>query len=136
MSIWTHVAGIIRINDFILSEDQTLDFDEIVGKECLYDSPDEVWADKDANPDKYMPCGSEGTLTKSVWVNPDKSHIAAYTVSVFGDLRDYDDLTVIRDWFKSVCDKVWIRSAILKADCENGETLIYEYKDPDNEENE
>ncbi|MBQ9613060.1 MAG: hypothetical protein IJV14_10830 [Lachnospiraceae bacterium] len=36
-------------------------------------------------------------------MNPDKSSIAAYTVTIFGDLRDHDDPQDIIDWFKKKC---------------------------------
>lgn len=37
MSNWTHVAGIIRVDGM-----WGLDFDEAIGKECLWESPKEV----------------------------------------------------------------------------------------------
>jgi hypothetical protein len=84
MSNWTHVAGIIRVDRIRVDDDaEELDFDEILGKECLSDSSRKVWNDALKNPDKYMPMGSEGSLQKSVWVNPNKGHVASYTVSIF-----------------------------------------------------
>ena len=79
MSNWTHVAGIIRI-DGLRCLDNVLDkpdFDEIIGKECLWESPEEVWDDAKKNPEKYLPMGSEGSLQKTVWVNPDESCLAS-----------------------------------------------------------
>jgi hypothetical protein len=99
MSVWTHVAGIIRIDAIRLS-DEIPDFDEIIGKECRWESPIEVWNDQEKHPDKYLPMGSEGSLEKSVWINPSTSCMSAYTVSVFGDLRDYETPELIRDWFR------------------------------------
>lgn len=62
-----------------------------------------------------MPCGSKGTLQKVVWTNPEKSCTAAYTVSVFGDLRDWYDIDVIVDWFKRIVtsEDLWVRSAVI-----------------------
>ena len=61
-----------------------------------------------------MPSGSEGTLQKSIWVNPDKSDMNSYTISVFGDLRDWYDVDAIVVWFKNIVKKkLWVRSAVI-----------------------
>jgi len=61
MSCWTHVAGIIRVDRIRVDDDaEELDFDEILGKECLWDSSRKVWDDARKNSDKYLPMGSEG----------------------------------------------------------------------------
>lgn len=114
MSTWTHVAGVVRI-DGIQGMDPEPDWDDIFGKECLWDAGTEVWKDVDEHPEKYMPCGSEGTLQKVVWTNPEKSCMAAYTVSIFGDLRDRYDIDVIIDWFKRIVkdEDLWVRSAVI-----------------------
>lgn len=122
MSVWTHVAGIIRFDGFRI-DDVKLDWDKIVGKELNWGDPYEIWADRDKNPKTFMPCGSEGSLNKVIWENPDKSSLASYTVSVFGDLRDYDDLTEIKKWFAEVCRKLWVRNAVITAECELGSRL-------------
>jgi len=125
MSVWTHVAAVVRIDDFRFSDDQPIpDWDEIFGKECLFDAPSEVWDDCEAHPEKYLPCGSEGTLQKTAWINPDSHMVAAYTVTIFGDLRDYENLDEIIDWFKEKVDssKIGIRQAVITA------TNVYETK--------
>lgn len=105
MSNWTHVAGIIRI-DFIDGLMEPIDFDGLLGKELR-------WGDKRDESVKYLPLGSEGSLYKSIWINPDESHVAHYTVSIFGDLRDHDSANEIIDWFKDICmnHDLWIRQA-------------------------
>jgi hypothetical protein len=117
MSIWSHVAAIVRVDDLRgLGVDEP-NWDDIFGKECLFESPPEVWAEADEHPEKYLPMGSEGTLQKSVWVNPDKSCMAAYTVSIFGDLRDHTDVDGVINWFKDiVINKVWTRQASITID--------------------
>lgn len=120
MSNWTHVAGVIRVDglrclDDVLGEPN---FDEIIGKECLWDSPTEVWDDADDNPDKYLPMGSEGSLQKSIWINPDKQSMDSYTISIFGDLRDHDNVKEIIDWFKEKCKKLWVRNAVITVENE------------------
>ena len=101
MSNWTHVAGIIRV-DYIKWDEDTpeLDFDKLIGKECHdYDA----FVDADKHPELYLPMGSEGSLQKSVWTNPDDSCCPRYVVSIFGDLRDHDSVDEIIEWFKNKC---------------------------------
>ena len=117
MSVWSHVAAIVRIDGLrSLGEDEP-NWNVIFGKECLFESPSEVWDDACKHPEKYLPMGSEGTLQKSVWVNPDRSYAAAYTVSIFGDLRDHKDVDGLINWFKDiVINKVWTRQASITID--------------------
>lgn len=126
MSNWTHVAGIIRVDGLGF-----VDFDKLLGKECLWESPEEVWDDMRNNPDDYLPMGSEGSLQKSVWINPNEHSLAAYTVSIFGDLRDHNSAKEIVDWFKKKCEGLWIRNAVITA--QNGwngtETWTYGQKE-------
>ena len=122
MSNWTHVAGIIRVDGF-----GTVDFDEIIGKECLWDSPGKVWNDAEENPDKYLPMGSEGSLRKSIWKNPDEESLASYTISIFGDLRNHHSTSEIIEWFKKKCDSLWIRNAVITVTNEYYGTETYTY---------
>ena len=119
MSMWTHVAAIVRIDGYYNDPDKT--FDELFGKECLWDDDD--FEDVDVNPDKYLPTGSEGSLYKTVWINPNPNHFNAYTVSIFGDLRDFSDPKDVVNWFKNVVEAkcTLIRQATITAN--NG----YEY---------
>lgn len=116
MSTWTHVAGVVRVDAIRTGMETEVNWDDIFGKECLWESDPEIWKDADEHPDKYMPCGSEGTLQKTVWENPKKSCMAAYTVSIFGDLRDWYDADAIIDWFKRIVNDenlLWVRSAAI-----------------------
>jgi len=123
MSNWTHVAATVRIDHFRFTGEP--DFHEVFGKECLWDSPDETWADCRANPGDYMPMGSEGSLEMSVWDNPDKDQFASFTVSIFGDLRDHRSVEEIADWFEGKCSEVRFRQAVLMAQNEfSGKTLV------------
>ena len=102
MSNWTHVAGIIRIDAL----GDKFDADKLFGKEIHFDDPIDEWRYALKHKHEYMPMGTEGSLYKSVWVNPRKSHMDRYTVSVFGDLRDHDDADEIVEWFKNICNKL------------------------------
>ena len=129
MSNWTHVAGIIRVDGLRIDDIEEVDFDKIIGKECLWGSPSEVWKDADENPDKYLPMGSEGSLQKSIWENPDKSCLASYTISIFGDLRDHYSTSEIIEWFKSKCKELWVRNAVITVYNELYGTETYTYKE-------
>lgn len=109
MSNWTHVAGIIRVNDMY----------------CLSGgiSPQNIIGND-------IPYGSEGRLNVEIWENPDKSCVAAYTISVFGDLRDHDSADDIIDWFKKLCNKfISIRDAIIIARNEQNGKSVWVYED-------
>lgn len=99
MSNWTHVAGIIRVDCF---EYNLVDkINNIIGKEIHFNSSTGEWNDFGENPDSYLPCGSEGSLRATIWENPNKHCAAAYTVSIFGDLRDHDSAIDIIRWFRN-----------------------------------
>ena len=112
MSNWIHVAGIVRLDSFrgmqgylkdgIKDDDYSLDdFYKVFGKECLFESPIEVWKDMDKNPNNYLPMGDEGSLQLTTWTNPKEYHSFSYVVSIFGDLRDHDNANDIIEWFKN-----------------------------------
>ena len=128
MSNWTHVAGIVRV-DCMRGLVKEPDFEQIFGKELSYEDLDEVFEDAEAHPEKYLPIGSEGSLNMSVWTNPCEMDIAAYTVSIFGDLRDHHDPDAIIDWFKEKCSKVWVRNACITVENERAGTRNWVYED-------
>ena len=143
MSIWTHVAGIIRVdhipslaNEDVLdlTPDKELDFDTIMGKELRWEDDSDIWEDAEKHPEKYMPYGCEGSLQKSVWVNPHDSYVARYTVSIFGDLRCHDDVDGVIEWFKSVCSKVWVRNATIVVENDLVGTRTWTYVEQEEED--
>ena len=134
MSLWTHVAAVFRVDCFRgLVPDP--DFDKLFGKECLGEDGIEIWDDATKNPENYLPRGSEGSLERSIWVCPDPSYAAAYTVSIFGDLRDYGDVNAIVNWFNNCCRKANnargcnIRQACITVECENGNNAFLRYEE-------
>ncbi len=127
MSDWTHVAGIIRVDYIRFDSSSEIDFDKILGKECLWDSPSNVWKDAEENPEKYLPMGSEGSLNKIVWENPDKSCLDSYTISIFGDLRDHHSTSDIIEWFKEKCKSFCVRNAVITVENECCGTETYTY---------
>jgi len=134
MSNWTHVAGIIRVDGFRVGADTEPDWDSIIGKELHYEDEFEKWEEAEDHPEYFMPLGSEGSLTKSIWTNPDKDCIAAYTVSIFGDLRDHDDPDTIVKWFKDKCSKMFVRQATITVKNEWNGMKTWSIDDGDEEE--
>ena len=98
MSNWTHVAGVMRIDDLRFDETKMPDFDKIFGKTLRFE--DDWPEDLESRKDEYLPIGSEGSLEMSVHVNEDIHSMAAYVVTIFGDLRDHDSPDEIINWFK------------------------------------
>lgn len=97
MSQWTHVNGLVRFDS--------------VG-----DFPNTHL--------NLLPKGSEGGLTTSLWVNPDECPVAKFTLSVFGDLRDFgpDDTAKLKVWLSRVYedDANLVRQAVLEIWVEGG----------------
>lgn len=117
MSRWTHVAAIFRIDSIgQISDDEItekfgreVDWEEMAN--CDYDDSDE-WVQQE-----FLPMGSEGSLTMSIWHNPVKNEMSSTTVSVFGDLRDYggsDDIERLEQWFAKCCENNWTRQAVMQ----------------------
>ena len=127
MSQWTHVNAIFRLDSFGRIDDEKII--SIFGKEVDYEHIDEVEYDEDwevKDKEKYLPIGSEGSLKMSIWHNPNTSHMASTTVSVFGDLRDYDSFDEIEEWFNRCCDKVFLRQAVCQVEVEYYGTKVFQ----------
>lgn len=124
MSNWTHVAGIIRLDDLRL-DNSLPDFEGIFGKHVGYTDD---WDEYYKHPERYLPCGSEGSLQMDVWINDDKSEVAAYVVAIHGDLRDHDSCDEIIDWFKSKIEPLWVRQAVItvRNECNGTKTWTYD----------
>ena len=127
MSNWTHVAAIFRVD--ALCHDYN--FTEMFGKELNFNDSIDKWWESQEHPEQFLPLGSEGSLNMSVWENPDSSYLAAYTVSVFGDLRDHNSINEIINWFDEKCKGIWIRQAVITVENEmyGMLTKTYGYED-------
>lgn len=127
MSTWTHVAGVIRIDALYSTEEFV--FKKSLGKFVTWESPEEVWDEFEKYPERFTPTGSEGGIQYSIWKNPKKNYLAKYTVSIFGDLRDYSNIKEIEDWFNSILYEkdLLIRDAIIHITCGDGEESIIKY---------
>lgn len=113
MSTWTHVAGCIRIDDLSTTrEEHKKKAAEIIRTAF-----------------KNMPCGSEGPLNVRIYINPHIFCFAAFVLTIYGDLRDYDNIEEIENWFNSVCSQFIIRQAVITIECDNGQSKTITYKE-------
>lgn len=124
MSAWMHVAAVFRIDGIRDRKGGMRDrWDEVTGR-TIHDGDwitedsyerrrmEEDWKEYDKHPDRFVPTGSEGSLQRLVWVNPNSSCMARYTVTVFGDLRDYESFDRVKEWFHETCRKCYVRQAV------------------------
>lgn len=114
MSIWTHVNASIRIDSLRFEDSSKINFEDLLIV-STYENP---------NPATNLPCGSEGSLEWSLWENPSESSLAAYTLSIFGDLRDYDsqNQSKLIDWWKKLLKNFSVRQAVLQVEFEDEES--------------
>ena len=130
MSSWTHVMGIVRISDVRVNDDRIPNFDKIFGIEVPCYEVSKYYDDMKAHPEKYLPFGSEGSLQKSIWINHNRKTSDAYTVSIFGVLRDYSTPQEIIKWFKEKIKNLYLydiaaSDASIVADCINSGERCY-----------
>lgn len=128
MSIWTHVSAILRIDDMSVYGDNPTNWSKV-----FIESTYGHW-----NENCNLPKGSEGSLNVNISAIEEEGIEYMKTVSIFGDLRDYEDILGIRDWWVNIRDQLPkdcdIRQGILLADCENGKRLILTHDDIHNKE--
>ena len=113
MSTWTHVSGCIRVDSFPFM--QQPDFKKIFVKN--------LWDEKDDG-ECNMPNGSEGSLDYRIIRNPDPDAMSAYTIAIFGDLRDFgkEDKEELVNWWNRVLNECgMIRQAVLQVIFEDSE---------------
>lgn len=121
MSVWTHVAGTIRIDDLGVLIGQPTDFLKVFIRD--------TWTHPNKNGN--MPTGSEGSLDVE-FIERNEEDSAAYfkTISIFGDLRDFDKekCNSIREWWKNISkqcgEKCLIREAVIRVYPEDGEAFV------------
>jgi len=100
MSIWTHVNGNIRFDGF------------------EYNFLPQIH-------DYELPCGSEGPLEYHYQITGTGFVLANLTV--WGDLRDYDNVDEIIQWIKEITKNRIIRSGLFEIVVEGQEPIILWY---------
>lgn len=123
MGQWTHINGSIRIDSLRLIGDNEPDFKNLF-KTCTYD--DNYEGDLSLC---NVPCGSEGSIHISIWDNPRKNYVSAYTVNIFGSLKDFGekDIPSVKKWFKRILfdEGLDIRQAVLECHIEEHGTYVF-----------
>lgn len=131
MSQWTHVCGCIRYDALRMAgmPYNTIEqIKQLIGNPVSFEHDEKEW---DAC---NVPCGSEGSIQFVFWVNPSLSSLSAFTVGVFGDLRDFgtEDVPKIKEWFERVTkvEGIMVRNAIIEI-CIEGtkEPIILRHED-------
>jgi hypothetical protein len=127
MSIWTHVAALIRIDGLpdIMPEKYNEDnLRKLLGKQVLFDDLYEGRAEID---DDTLPNGSEGSLHLDI--HKYNTGMPWVAVSIYGDLRAYDSVDELAKWFE---DKISllesndfsVRDYAITIECENGKGRV------------
>lgn len=124
MSQWTHVTGCIRFDGLPGAiQDHTVEnVKKYLGNTCEFFSEREDW-------DKCnVPCGSEGSLQYKVLEVG--GGLIWLTVAIWGDLRSYDNVTEIKEWFERVTHikGLSVRGAVLEIEVENQATIVLQFK--------
>lgn len=137
MSIWTHVSAVFRYDDMSYKSKLREDFDyevgrvipEVVNADNNYEmrANERAWEAYEEDHDAFVPVGSEGSLHKLVWVNDDRNSAARYTVTVFGDLRDYCSHNAVKSWFDKACSRGYLRQAVCLCEVEGIGSWTWEH---------
>ena len=111
MSQWTHVAGIIRLDNLGIVIIRSPGRDELekilkesivekLGKPSTYDSPP-------TDEECILPLGSEGSIEYQISSSGHEHEVTWGSLSFYGDLRDFgeEDYPGLKDWFKETCLK-------------------------------
>ncbi len=111
MSQWTHVAGMIRLDGLLLSEEQVEGVNTAL--------------------DEDVPSGSEGPLQFGL-IPGGESHLNFAQVAIWGDLRDYDSTLPIIDWLNRSTAKLkkagaWVRQAAITIGIEGQDEVHLHY---------
>lgn len=120
MSTWTHVNGSIRFDSIRFSAMNDKLKPEL-GNKVSFDDDEAAWDACD------IPCGSGGSLDYSIIENKDISSMAAYVVTIWGDLRDYDNLEEIKKYLEKITKDRMIRSGVVEINIESKTDTILCY---------
>lgn len=118
MSVWTHINGSIRYDDFLSSQDHPIKF---LGNTCNFYSSEEQWDKCD------VPCGSEGSINFKVYEISNDHSAARWAVSFWGDLRDYKEEDIKREvlpYFERITKGKDVRQATIEILCNGKKTIL------------
>lgn len=141
MSYWTHVAAFFRIGRNSWSRRTNPDYEKLIGRECLWESPESLWHNQRLHPDNFLPMGAEGSCRmRKVCVDDDITP-GGVNIIVFGDLRAVESTDGVEAWFKRACANVdaeedrlgiSVNQAVCHVHCDFGDvdkTLTYGFEE-------
>lgn len=141
MSVWTHIVGNIRLDDYsdFHENPNTIDdIKEILGPILTFSNGGTIKEE-----DVKLPTGSEGSVMYSITSLLDidehaTSSIFRWSIGFFGDLRRYNDLNEIEQWLSKITKKfeekgLYIRDAVFEVEVECGGPRCILYFDDDEE---
>lgn len=116
MSIWTHVVGLVYIDDIAVA---------FTGTPAFHLNEQDI------------PSGSEGSLTVRRIDNPtpnvfhgEKHYTTRFGLAIWGDLRDFDDVESIVTWLTNLTgDKIMVRDGVVQITVEGHTPQIYRFVD-------
>lgn len=115
MSQWTHVNCSIRFDGIPgLTPPPTL------GKTVGFDDDEKEWVECD------VPCGSEGSLKHELSEGHPGS-ATRFVASIYGDLRDYRDVSEITAYLKRIVTGQAVRSGVAEIDVEREGKILLVY---------
>lgn len=95
MSQWTHVLAVFHIGGDAADPDMNLLLESIMGPMYAHanfsDQLDNI----------KVPCGTEGPLQWDITLEPYTAGYYRGVVTVWGNLRDFTDITAVVKWFKT-----------------------------------
>jgi len=123
MSQWTHVNASIRFDMTSFGEK----YKPQLGEMILWD--DDGYNDDDGIDDRYfIPEGSEGSLQYKIWEGTREYSAANCTVSIWGDLRSYDNVEEILEYFNKIVEGKSIRSGVLEIEVAAKFCKVFRYQ--------
>ena len=118
MSIWTHVVGAFRIDGGPILSSRLSQIERVLGPISSFEHPTGC----------KLPLGSEGSLQYRI-VEYDTG-LPWAIVSVWGDLRDYDDIEEIKRWWAETLSSFpLIRDGILRVQVEGLKPVVLQNED-------
>ena len=121
MSIWTHCSGVIRLDAVRYDKKDSLtkkDFNKIFIQSTWHKY----------NENCNMPQGDEGSIEYSLNISDDLDCVAnAYVLTFTGDLRSYNNIDEIIEWWKSIPQLIENLQAETNKSCyiRDGSMVVY-----------
>lgn len=122
MSEWTHLTGCIRI-------DTMPNIDDNIFISILKQKFGNTWSLKVVD-SRYelctIPKGSEGSVQYNILKTGSGSSLSWGLITIWGDLRDYDDPEEIFKWIKESCNSLdfWIRSCCVEVNVNHSKQYL------------